>query len=164
MRNLVVRVPETADSLVIPQGFVTNLASIPPAFRSLISKSGPQNLPAIVHDYLYWTQICTRDEADVIFAKMLKETGTPWLERNAMYVAVANFGRRAWHENAAHRGEGLPRMVPADARPAGYDETWDEFQVYLLSRGESPLPSPIMSPGFCSYPRRAYDNSKARLR
>ena len=53
---LVVRFGEGADSLVIPAGFVSDLASIPGVAQSLISKLGPHIRAAIVHDYLYWTQ------------------------------------------------------------------------------------------------------------
>lgn len=47
------RVGISHDSVIVPVGFVTDLASIPPALQSIIQQNGPYLLPAVVHDYLY---------------------------------------------------------------------------------------------------------------
>ena len=47
----------------VPTGFVTDLASIPRPFWSVFPKTGRYAYAAIVHDYLYWTQTVSRDEA-----------------------------------------------------------------------------------------------------
>src|SRR5262245_60709692 len=44
----------------VPAGFVTDFASIPRAFWSLLRPDGRYTHPAIVHDYLYWTQTAPR--------------------------------------------------------------------------------------------------------
>src|SRR5262245_48000276 len=51
----------------VPKYFVTDLASIPRLFYTLLRPDGVYTFPAIVHDYLYWTQIRPRQEADEIF-------------------------------------------------------------------------------------------------
>ena len=51
------------DSITVPVGFVTDFASIPPALQSFIQQNGPSLLPAVVHDYLYWKQTCTKDQS-----------------------------------------------------------------------------------------------------
>lgn len=161
IRPLVVQFGEGADSLVVPTGFVSDLASIPRVFQSLIPKLGPHLRAAIVHDYLYWSQCCSRHEADVIFSKMMKDLGVPWFTRKALYFAVANFGREAWHQNAQDRADGLPRVVPPDARNIGPYETWAQYRVYLQSLGENGDLEPVITTGFCISPKLA-SRAKAR--
>src|SRR5688500_3256735 len=60
-------VGRSKESVTVPVGFVTDLASIPPALQSIIQQNGSYLLPAVVHDYLYWKQTCTRPQADGIF-------------------------------------------------------------------------------------------------
>jgi hypothetical protein len=47
---------ETGDGtrmrLAVPRGMVTDLASVPPVFRSLVSRTGPWVEAAVVHDFL----------------------------------------------------------------------------------------------------------------
>lgn len=47
---------ETGDGarvrLTVPRGMVTDLASVPPVFRSLVSRTGPWVEAAVVHDFL----------------------------------------------------------------------------------------------------------------
>ncbi|MGH7798799.1 MAG: DUF1353 domain-containing protein [Candidatus Binatia bacterium] len=68
-RNWIVRQPlvytigVSKDSLTVPIGFVTDFASIPQVFHYLLRQNGFYLLPAVVHDYLYWTQTCTRDQS-----------------------------------------------------------------------------------------------------
>jgi Protein of unknown function (DUF1353) len=51
--RLTYRIGISQDSLTVPVGFVTDLASIPPALQSFIRQNGPSLLPAVVHDYLH---------------------------------------------------------------------------------------------------------------
>jgi hypothetical protein len=162
IRPLVVWFGEGADSLVVPAGFVSDLASIPRVAQSLIPKLGPYNRAAIVHDYLYWTQCCSRREADVIFLKMMKDLGVSFFTRKALFFSVANFGRGAWYENARQRGAGLPRVAPPGARRIGPYETWSEYRVYLRSLGEGFSTEPVLSPGFCTCPKAARRPRSAR--
>jgi hypothetical protein len=43
-------------SVTVPVGFVTDFASIPRVFWSLLRPDGVYTYPAIVHDFLYWEQ------------------------------------------------------------------------------------------------------------
>src|SRR5262245_55189884 len=47
---------ETFQAVTVPVGFVTDFASIPRIFWSALPPDGRYTYPAIVHDYLYWTQ------------------------------------------------------------------------------------------------------------
>ena len=57
---------------VIPQGFRTDLASVPGLFWSFVS---PQEIAhgALLHDYLYSTQTVSRKEADRILYQIIRE-------------------------------------------------------------------------------------------
>ena len=50
----------------VPKGFVTDLASVPAILWSVFPKTGRYAYAAIVHDYLYWTQAVSREEADSV--------------------------------------------------------------------------------------------------
>lgn len=59
-------------SFTVPAGFLTDLASIPRAFRWLLQQNGRSRFPAVLHDYLYRTHAVSRAEADSIFYRALK--------------------------------------------------------------------------------------------
>lgn len=65
-QDLQYRVLQTNFIIVVPAGFVTDFASTPRALWSVIPPSGRYQLAAVVHDFLYWDQGCTREQADAI--------------------------------------------------------------------------------------------------
>ncbi len=75
------RIGVSAQEITVPVGFVTDFASIPPALQSIIQKNGNYLLPAVVHDYLYWDQSCTRAQADQIFLLAMIENKVGAVER-----------------------------------------------------------------------------------
>jgi len=155
LEPLVIRVAEGRDSLVIPAGFVTDFASIPRRLRGFISKLGPHLCPAIVHDYLYWTQSCSRVRTDEIFLEMMKDFDVSWSTRHLMHFAVRRFGRSHWDEASRDKAAGEIRIVPADARPPDPSETWPEYRRAVEANNGHPAHIPVISPGFCSYTRAA---------
>ena len=50
---------------------------------------------AILHDYLYWDQRCTRAEADKIFDIEMKSYGVNDTSRKLIFSAVSEFGEAA---------------------------------------------------------------------
>lgn len=99
--------------LVVPDGFVTDLASVPRAPLAFLLAGDRAHGPAIVHDYLYQTHIAVRDraEADAVFLEAMAaplpfEPDFPWQEapvsvkegwrRRLMWAAVRIAGERAW--------------------------------------------------------------------
>jgi len=81
------RIGNSQDILTVPVGFVTDFASIPPALQSIIRQNGPYLLPAVVHDYLYWTRSCTRAQADQILLIAMTENSVGAVHRTAPVVA-----------------------------------------------------------------------------
>ena len=75
--------------VTVPDGTVTDLASIPRLFRFLIVKNGKHRAAAIIHDWLCGLKLdFSRVLADKIFREAMKERGVPRLRRWAMYAAV----------------------------------------------------------------------------
>lgn len=86
------------EAITVPTGFVTDLASIPRIFHSLIPVNGPHSPAAIIHDWLYETQTFLRKEADEIFLEAMRDLGVSWLRRSLMYSAVRLGGWAAWRQ------------------------------------------------------------------
>ena len=82
--------------IVVPAGFDTDLASIPQAAQSFISKVGRHTAPSVVHDWLYVSAPVrnedVRKRADQIFLEAMKGEGVGWWTRSVMYRAVRDFG------------------------------------------------------------------------
>ena len=90
----------------MPAGFVTDFAGTPRALSD-------RTLATVVHDFLYWDQGCTRDQADAIFRVAMAESNVKPFERDLMWEAVRNFGQSTWNDNAAAKEAGKPRIIPA---------------------------------------------------
>lgn len=114
--------PEGPTWIIVPQGFVTDLESIPRVVTWLAGWAGfvPGNSnPAapVIHDYLYqyrghvprWKRDAaglfvsvsdarpfTRREADDLFHWILVESGTPRWRADRMHAAVKRWGGRGW--------------------------------------------------------------------
>jgi hypothetical protein len=86
------------DVITVPEGFVTDLASIPQAFQGLISVNGRHRAPAILHDYLYSIRAFdgNRKRCDDLFLEAMASVGVRWSQRWAMYLAVRVGGWVAW--------------------------------------------------------------------
>lgn len=91
--------PMASQLIVVPTGYLSDLASVPRLARRLVDAQSPTTRrPAVVHDYIYTdlTQRFTKREADRIFYDALLEEGmaTPlaWL----LWQAVRVGGRGKW--------------------------------------------------------------------
>jgi len=124
--------------VIVPRGFVTDFVSIPKPLqllRGLLPTTERYGTAALVHDYLYWSQDCTREQADNIMAIAMMDAGVPLLERRIIHEGVKQFGQAGWDENKKARQAGLIRIVgpPHDqVPPAG---TWAEYQEWLRTVG-----------------------------
>lgn len=127
-------VGSTGISINIPPGFVTDYASIPRPLWGLYSPHDQYSRAAIVHDYLYWTQNCTRLQADNLFMIAMKESDVPLSTRNAVYGGVRHWGESSWERNAADREKGVPRVVPVGRRDFPPNWTWEMYQARLISQ------------------------------
>jgi hypothetical protein len=125
----------------VPAGFVTDFATIPRAFWQVLPVHGRYGKAAIVHDYLYWTQSCSRDQADRIMLRAMTASGVKRKTRFAIYRAVRLGGGPAWARNRRERLAGVPRMIPEsllasdDFLTLAGRETWPEYRTRLLTGG-----------------------------
>ena len=111
---IVYRVMQTKNTIIVPKGFVTDLASIPPPLSFLFPRDGVYMIPAIIHDYLYWTQGCTRSQADNIFFLAMKEHGVYVSTRWGLYLGVHWLGWWAWRTDSKLKNEGQTRFVSSE--------------------------------------------------
>src|SRR5215203_3815462 len=89
----------TRTSITIPAGFVTDFASIPAPLRGILERQGQYSRAALVHDYLYWAQGCSRLQADNLLMIAMKESAVGTAERNSVYRGVRAGGSSAWRSN-----------------------------------------------------------------
>jgi hypothetical protein len=147
--QLTYRIGISQDAVTVPVGFVTDLASIPPALQSFIQQNGPSLLPAVVHDYLYWKQTCTREQSDRILRLAMIEHAVPERQRMAIYEAVHWAGMFAWDENARNRQAGLIRILPPARQKIDANTFWPSYQQQLLRERVSEGPDTQIPAAFC---------------
>lgn len=117
--------PKGIAPVTVPAGFVTDFASIPQVFWSILPRDGRYAYPAIVHDYNYWVQDRPREQVDEILRTGMDEFGIGTVQINAIYWSVRAAGGQAWDDNAALRMKGEKRILkdlPED--PLATWETW----------------------------------------
>jgi hypothetical protein len=142
----------TNERIVVPKGFVTDFASIPQSlWSSGLSPHGQYSRAAVVHDYLYWTQGCTRAQADRLLVVAMKESKVGRFNEFAVYQGVDKFGGGPWASNMSERNDGLPRIVPEKyLRPADPNMTWPIYRKKLVEEG---VRDPVFekNPSYCVY-------------
>jgi len=82
--------------IVVPAGFIFNLASIPWMFGWFAGKLGKHQRAACLHDYLYCENIGSRQWADKQFDLAMKQDGVASFRRRGMWAAVRLGGWGAW--------------------------------------------------------------------
>ena len=117
---------EAFQAVTVPVGFVTDFASIPRMFWSALRPDGNYTYPAIVHDFLYWTQTRPKDEADTIFKFGMEDFDIGTVISTAIYQAVYRFGSNAWKENARLKAKGEKRILKRF--PESPTTTWAEWK------------------------------------
>ena len=92
---------EDSDEFVrVPKGFITDFASIPRLFWTLIGPpTGRYGKSAVIHDFLYDTQPVTRKKADLIFYEAMQVLKVPFYKRWLMYHAVRTFAWMPWNRH-----------------------------------------------------------------
>ena len=86
--------------IVVPNGFVTDFASVPRPLWWLVP---PQDsriaIPALVHDYLYRTHWISRRMCDEAIYLLMKHRGAGLFFRLAVFYALRVFGWYAWRKS-----------------------------------------------------------------
>jgi hypothetical protein len=135
VEDLTYSIGRSGVSITIPKGFVTDFASIPqPLWSFGLSPYGRYSKAAIVHDYLYWVQDCTKDQADNILVIAMKESGVSSIQEIEIYEGVHLGGDFAWQSNKKEREQQFPRVISAEYRQFPDNATWSEYRKYLVSK------------------------------
>lgn len=84
--------------IVVPEGFTTDLASVPRFLWAVIAPFDLSIEAPVVHDWLYRNGGLgrSRAECDRLFLELMEERGVPFLRRRSAYYAVRLFGARAF--------------------------------------------------------------------
>lgn len=122
----------------VPKGFVTDLASVPQPLWSIFPRTGRYAYAAIVHDYLYWVQDRTREEANLIFKFAMKDLKVANSTLNILYEAVDHFGAFAWEQNIKLKAAGEKRMLKVF--PEDLTISWEEWRKRPGVLGDLPPP------------------------
>jgi hypothetical protein len=150
MADLTYRIGETNYVIVVPAGFVTDFASVPRAFWAVLPPFGNHQLAAIVHDFLYWDQGCTREQADALLRVAMAESRVDPGKRDVIWQAVRAFGGTAWSNNASAKAAGQPRIVPNEDLKLPALVTWQDYRAQLFAKGVRPQPTPRSPPEYCA--------------
>lgn len=111
----------------VPPGFVTDFASIPRIFWSLLPPDGPYCYAAIIHDYLYWEQSLPRDKADEVLKMCMKDFGVDSATIATIFNGVRFGGALAWNENAKLKAAGERRQLKLT--PSNPTIRWSDWRL-----------------------------------
>lgn len=84
------------ETITVPEGFSTDLASVPRALWAVMPPFGNHTKAAVLHDYLYGQGLRPRKQCDEIFLEAMETMGVSKTRRTLMYWAVRAFGRKAY--------------------------------------------------------------------
>jgi hypothetical protein len=83
--------------IVVPEGFVTDFASVPRLPLVFLVTGDSAHSAAVVHDFAYSRQEMTRSMADAVFREAAIASGEPGWKSWAMYLGVRIGGWVAWN-------------------------------------------------------------------
>ena len=97
--------PASEAEIIVPDGYVTDFASIPALARAVFPPFGRHAKAAVLHDWLYLVgEERKRDYADRVFIDAMAELGVSWTRRSFMYRSVRMAGETAYGRE--HKGWG----------------------------------------------------------
>jgi hypothetical protein len=100
-------------ALIVPRGYITDMASIPRLLWALYSPFGRYGNAAILHDFLYSSEMFSRPVCDGLFRYAMAVSGVNIIRRNIMYWAVRRFGGFVWLNHSPIEVKAL-RMIAED--------------------------------------------------
>jgi hypothetical protein len=102
-----VGIEESDEVIIVPQGFITDFASVPRIFWNIFPPYGKYGKAAVVHDALYQTKGMrgkyTRKECDEIFLQCMEVLNVGFLTRRIIYRNVRMFGWYMWNKSKDDR-------------------------------------------------------------
>lgn len=87
------------ENIIIPEGFLTDLSSVPRILWMFIPPYRMAVPASVLHDYMYTYGWKSRKEADELFYKILLTHNVPKWQSFLMYIAVRIFGKSKYKRN-----------------------------------------------------------------
>lgn len=84
--------------IVVPAYYITDFSSVPRLPFAYLLAGDTAHEAAVVHDYLYQAQPCTKSQADRVFREAMGVTGIVAWRKNLMYTAVSLGGWFTWNK------------------------------------------------------------------
>lgn len=120
----------------VPEGFVTDFASVPQLVWSIFPRWAKYGPAAVVHDYCYWEQAISRKKADEVILEGMEDLGVCWFTRYLIYYTLRAFGWIAWCDNRCQKTAKHIRVVESQDWPTDPTITWKQLQKELESRND----------------------------
>ena len=118
---------QTFRTVEVPEGFVCDLTSVPRVFWQAMRPEGRYAYAAVVHDYLYWMQDRSREEADRIFRFALEDSKVDSTIIAGIYSAVSLVGQSSWDQNRKLKDKGERRILKRF--PSDFTTSWAEWKT-----------------------------------
>ena len=90
--------PVTVHGYEVPEGFITDFASVPRSLWNVLPPLGRHNEAALLHDWLYDNRIGTRAEADKIFLNVMLQCNVKYHTALIMWLGVRLGGGKWWRD------------------------------------------------------------------
>lgn len=104
----------SGDKIRVPEGFMTDLGSVPQIFWNLIPPIGKPLRGYVLHDWLYAKQDRSRAKCDGVLLEAMEVAGVFLAKRWTIYLGVRAGGWLAWRE---HIKNGDPQRIAEGERP-----------------------------------------------
>ena len=101
----------SADKIDVAVGFMTDFASIPRPFWTILPRWGRYGNAAVLHDWLYWTQQRPRTASDNIMLEAMTVLKVTTWQKYLIYWCVRTLGWLAWKRNQWDRALGFDRTL-----------------------------------------------------
>lgn len=88
---------DCSNLIVVPEGFETDLASVPRLPILYLAMGNTGHKAAVLHDWLYSISSHKRSTCDYYFYHALRESGMNYLHAKAMYIGVRLGGWKAYN-------------------------------------------------------------------
>ncbi len=91
---------EAGETIIVPPGFITDLASIPWLARTIVPHNRAERMPAVLHDYLFVIQDRTLGEVNALMYEAMRDTGAGLYARTMIRAGLSVGSWVPWRKNA----------------------------------------------------------------
>lgn len=106
-------IPGAGAAWIVPQGFRTDFASVPGIFRGVLDSDNLVSPAALIHDWLYSSQLVDRKTADDIFRAALLANGVPAWKARVYWLGVRAGGWTKWGKRPEEASDMLEALAVA---------------------------------------------------